>query len=305
MSLKQQPCIDLSAIPGAMAHTLRRELADGVVEFEEAPAGWLTKKGEPRQKPWRAYYWTSLDGPLDQNRVRMPSTTTVLDLVNPKPGLPPWSEVEGIKGALEAYRCGLITQHTTPEEAVEIVRKNRLGADAAKLDAAERGINVHALLEAYMRTGSAPKLSDHPVEHRGYIQALTRFLLAVDPEPVAVEQLVVNVEDGYAGRLDLRARVGDELVTYDAKTQQNGAIYRGAHYQAMLYERGEIACGGQPADRVVVVVFAANGEYREQEVRLAGWQVDACLSHWRGSRPVDSACESANRIEKKLREVAA
>lgn len=292
--------VDRSTVPGAMEHTLRRELPGrGVIEFEEAPVGWLTKKGTPREKPWRAYFWT----PLDLDRVRFPSSTTMLDGICPKGGLPVWSEARGVEGAVEAFKRDLIDADTTPEQAVEIVRANKLGAEAAKREAAERGLNVHALLEEYMLSGSAPKLSGHPVEHHGYIQGLARWLHEDDPEPIAVEQLVVHPEDGYAGRLDLRARIDGQLVTVDLKTQERGGIYASAHWQVGLYERAARWCGDEPADRKMVVVVAANGEFRTMPADYEDWQLDAALAYYRASRPVESACESANRAERKAREV--
>jgi hypothetical protein len=292
--------IDLATVPGAMERTIEREIPDlGTIAFEEAPAGWLKKDGEPRVVPHRAYHYTPIDG----ERSRFTSTTTVLNDICPKGGLPYWSEARGVEGAVEAIRRGLIGSDTTLEEAVEIVRENKLGAEAAKRKAAERGLNVHALLEAYMLTGSAPKLREHPEHHRGYIQGLTRWLLATDPEPVAVEQLVVHPEHAYAGRLDLRAKIDGELVTIDLKTQENGGIYASAHWQVGMYERAAVRCGDEPADCKMVVVVAANGEFRQMDANHSDEQLDAALAYYRASRPIESACESANRAEKKTREL--
>lgn len=294
--------IDRSQVPGAMEHVLAREIPGlGLIEFEEAPIGWLKKDGEPRERPWRAYHFT----PIDAKRGRLPSTTTLLDDICPKGGLPVWSEERGVEGAAEAVRRGLIDMSTTLEDAVEIVRAHKLGAEAAKKKAAERGLNVHALLEQYMLTGAAPKLAEHPAAHRGYIQGLTRWLLAVDPEPVAVEQLVVNPEDGYAGRLDLRAKIEGQLVTVDLKTQENGGIYATAHWQVAMYERAAVRCGDEPADRKMVVVVAANGEFRQMSADHDDWRLDAALAFYRASRPIESMCESANRAEKKARQEVA
>jgi hypothetical protein len=282
---------------GAMEETLRREIPAGLIEFEQAPAGWLTKTGTPREKPWRAYHWTPTEG----DRQRLPSTTTLLDAICPKAGLPPWSEARGVEGAVEGVRLGLIDHETTPERGVGIVRAHKLGAEAAKRKAAERGLNVHALLEAYMLTGAAPKLGEHPKHHRGYIQGLTRWLIAENPEPVAVEQLVVHPEDGYAGRLDLRARIDGQLVTVDLKTQERGGIYATAHWQVAMYERAARWCGDEPADRKMVVVVAANGEFRQMDAEWDEERLNAALAYYRASRPVESACESANRIEREAR----
>jgi hypothetical protein len=288
--------------PGGIEHYLRRELPDGgVIEFESAPAGWLTKAGEPRRKPWRAYFYTPPGG----KRTRYPSTTTLLDSICPKDGLPHWSEARGIEGAVAAMHQGLITPATLPADAVGVVRSNRLGAEAIRDMAAGRGLNVHDCLEQYMRTGRAPKLSEHHKDHHGYISALTKWLLKAQPEPVAVEQLVASPEDGYAGRLDLRARIAGLLTTVDLKTQERAGIYRGAHLQVGMYERAAIRCGDEPASRLIVVVVAADGEYREMAADHAPALVDSALAFYRAIKPVDSVCESANRVERNARKAAA
>lgn len=293
--------IDQSMVPGGMERRIRRRVSNGVIEFEEAPVGYLTQKGTPRLADWRAYHWAPVDG----NRVRLPSVTTILDTICPKDGLPPWAEARGIEGAVAAIRMGEIDIHQDPpERAVEIVRTLKLGAEGSRDQAAQRGLNVHGLLEEYMKTGAAPGLAGHPVEHHGYIQGLTKFLLDVDAEPEAVEQLVVDPEEGYAGRLDLRARarkICSGLITFDAKTQEKAGIYRGAHLQVNLYERAAVKCGDEPAERLMVVVFAVNGEYRMMPADHEKWRVDAALLFARAMKPIDSVCESLNRAERKAR----
>lgn len=303
---------DPATTPGAMEHTKRRELPDGsLIEFEQAPAGWLTRSGEVRQKDWRAYYLTA---PGDESRrVRVPSVTTILDAICPKPGLPPWSEARGIEGAIEAVRRGEIPRLGEADayhldldsgRAVAVVRKLRLGADRARDDAAERGLNVHACLEHYMLHGSPPNPADHPPAHRGYLQALTRWLLKAQPERdgAMVEELVASRTHGYAGRIDLRARLADGLLyAIDAKTQERGGIYLAAHAQIGLYEDAAVECGDEPADRRLVVVFAANGEFREMCADHPREFLDAALVWMRHARPVDSECERHNRIEREAR----
>lgn len=326
----------LRTTPGAVERYRRREFVDGsLVEFEEAPAGWLTKKGERRQKDWRAYHYTpapkacelcegtgrvpgktvkgkkcpDCDGTGNPSRrTRYISVTTALDAVCPKPGIPPWSEARGIEGAVEAVRLGLIDPND-PESAanaVEIVRKSRLGAEKAKDDAAGRGLNVHDCLEIYMRTGSAPRLKDHPRPHWGFLQGLTKFLLEYDPEPVAVEQIVVHPEDGYAGRLDLRCRIPKlcvSLATVDLKTQEKAGIYMAAHAQVNLYERAARRCGDEPADRLFVVVVAADGEFRIMPADHPDSFVAAALGWMREAKPVDAMCERENRRERDARKL--
>lgn len=292
---------DLSTVPGAMEIEIVRELPDGgVVDFAEAPVGWLKKDGEPRKRAYRAYHYT----PPAARRGRLVSVTGMLDDCFPKPGVPPWSEAEGIKGAVRAATLGLIGPNTTPEEAVEIVRQHKLGAEETKREAAERGTDLHGIGEEYMRTGSVPRLSDVRPELRGYASAFSKFVLLHEPEPVAVEQLVVNPPEKYAGRVDLRAYIEgrrDRLATIDYKSQTDGKSYESAIYQVNLYELGAVACGEPPADELYVAVFADDGKFRLVDARIEGWRVDAMLSHYRGRKPIAAACESANRVEREAR----
>lgn len=323
--------VDPRLIPGALKDTKTRGLSDGsVIEFEQAPAGWLTQAGELRQRDHRAYYYTSPSAPCAicdgsgrvagrtatgrkcsvckgtgdaSKRKRLPSVTTMLDAIVPKPGIPPWTEARGIEGAIEAVRRGLIDPRdpASVAMAVDIVRANRLGADRAKEEAADRGLNVHAALETYMQTGEPPKPHEILPEHLGYYQALVRWLLDHDPEPEAVEELVVHPEDGYAGRFDLLAKLRGARTLVDAKTQEKGGIYLGAHAQVNLYERGRRRCGDEPADRLLVVVFAANGEYREMAADHPDEFTLAALAWLQHGRPVDQACERLNTREREAR----
>jgi hypothetical protein len=291
---------DLAKAPGAMEHRLERPHAKGLIEFEEAPAGWLTKTGTPRKEPWRAYYF-SPRGPESQ-RTRLPSTTTLLNAICPKDGLPRWAEGKGIEGAWELcwqFDNALHKMTDDASKVVQWVRERELGADAAKLRAAQRGLNVHDLLREYMETGKAPIIGAHPEEHRGYIQALCKWLIKCNPEPVAVEQLVVHGEHGYAGRLDLRAKIAGRLTTVDLKTQERAGIYRAAHWQVNLYEEAATWLGDEPAEQLTVVVVAADGEYREMPVdRLP---VEQAIDFYRICKPIDSACERENKREREAR----
>ena len=89
-----------ATIPGGLQEHKTRILPDGsLLEFEYAPAGYLTKgKGEPRLVDWRAYFHTPVGG----KRTRMVSVTTLLDCILPKGGLPSWAEARGIEGAVRA-----------------------------------------------------------------------------------------------------------------------------------------------------------------------------------------------------------
>lgn len=323
------PSVDQSTVPGALDVSLRRELPNGgTVIFEHAPAGWLTQKGQVRFKDYRAYYYQATErcqecddgriasvkrpgntiqcpackGSGECRRDRYQSVTTILDVILSKPGLAPWYEARGIEGVIEAMRLGEITFDTDPTEAIEIVRRLGLGADRARDLAAERGLNVHALLEEYMETGNAPRAHEHPVEHHGYVHALNAWLLDRDPEPLAVEQLVCHVEAQYAGRRDLVATVDGKIVGFDAKTQENGGIYSSAHIQLRLYEEAAVAGGDDPTDELRVVVFAADGTYREMPCMATAETAQKALKFAADVRPIESECTRLNLAEKRGRQ---
>lgn len=289
--------VDPSEVPGGMQERRERELEDGSrIEFEYAPVGYLTKKGEPRQKEWRAYFHTPTGG----KRTRLVSVSTVLDTICPKGGLPRWSEARGIEGCLEAIRIGEIDPKTnTGEDAVNRVRALKLGADRAKDDAADRGLDAHEVLQVYMVTGTIAPRDQYPPEHWGYLQGVADFIATRRPVPVAVEQLVASPADGYAGRSDLVALVDGRQIRYDAKSNARCAIYDSAHVQVQLYERAGVASGDPPSDECRVVVFGPDGSWREMPCAADAHKIGIALDYYKFLKPIVSACDSANREARK------
>jgi hypothetical protein len=292
---------DRSLVPGAMETQAARTLPSGhFLEFEQAPAGWLKRDGKPRAKDWRAYYITPPDGA----RKRLMSVSTLLDTVMPKPGLPTWAEARGIEGAREALDRGLVGLGNPSEEWINAVRANRLGADRARDDAADRGLDVHAVLERWLKTGQAPNPAEHPEAHRPYVRGLVRWILYCEPEPVQVEEIVAHPTDMYAGRGDLVAIMDGKRTRVDLKTQARGAIFAQAHLQVRLYERAEVASGGEPCDRLRVVVVDDRGGFREMECLADDELADAAVAFAARVQPLTNSCDGSNRVERIAREAA-
>lgn len=293
---------DASTIPGGFRDYVRRDLPDGgLLEFEFAPAGYLTKADTVRRSDWRAYQYTPPGG----KRVRMTSVTTLLAAIIPKGGLPIWAEARGIEGAVAAVRQGLINPADETQNVVDVVRANRLGADRARDEAADRGVSVHALLEAWSLAGTPPSPQDFHQEDRGYVQALSKWILKANPEPVEVEQIVVSPADGYAGRVDLKARVDGMLGTVDLKTAVKGATYASVHLQMGMYARADEACGGEPSEFKRAVILSPDGSFREQECMADDRAIDTALAYYAMLGPIDRACQNANRAERVTRDAVA
>jgi len=229
---------------------LARDTPIGRIEFEQRPPA---RTGYT----YRAYHLNELDG----RRTRKPSVTTILnDLA--KPALMSWYEEQGVRAALTAERAGQL-QGVEIDNAVDVLRARKESAKDVARAAAQRGWNIHAVLEAYSRTGQAPNPIDHPLEHRGYIRGLVGWLLADDPQPEMIEGLVAHPSLGYAGRFDLRAQIeGSGSCIVDLKTSRTGAIYREAHLQAVAYAVADEICGGGPVDDIILVGVGADGSFQ-------------------------------------------
>lgn len=332
-----QDAPDESLVPGGMAVRKERRLPGGyLVQFEWAPVGYLKRDGEPRSDEWRAYYLSagptcaacegsgrtpstkregatvkckSCDGTGTPKRERVQSVTTICDAILPKDGLPPWSERMGITGAMRAMRAGLLTAMMSDEDAVQVVRGGGMGADRARDEAADRGLDVHAILEAFMLTGTPPNPAQHPEPHRPFIRGLVRWIVKMQSfggiEPVAVETLVADPERGYAGRLDLLARTAAGLTLIDLKTQQDGCIYESAHVQARLYADAEERYGEHRIDHAIVVVVDGRGGYREMDLCADSDLTAHALDYYRRLKPLAAGCDSQNRAIKKALAAAA
>lgn len=315
-------------VPGAMMEQSNRETRIGTLEFEQAPAGWLTQAGKVRRKDWRAYHRTAPGRVCEfcggggrlfdksergrkcngcggsgqiEKRERYTSVTTLLDAITAKGGLVPWAEKITVRDTLEAVRQQLIHPDMDPVAALAAMRQAEMGVDAEKKTSATRGLNLHDLLEQYMRSGSPANPADHPEAHRGYIRALARFLSKYDPEPVLIEHMVACPEHRYAGRLDLVARVSGLLGLWDLKTQENGGIYSSAHAQCAMYRRALQETDDVEVTTSQVVALAADGEFRVMDCRMDDASVDAAARWFRTLSPVESACDALNQAEKDAR----
>lgn len=233
---------------------LYRELSDGgIIEFEERTNGF------------RAYWYTAPYGDGKPGRVvrkRLPSVTTVLGRISPDDALRDWYESQGAAAALRLEREGYLA-HVAPENAIEAIRQAGQGAKATAKEAANRGVRIHAILQDYAERGDVPNPADYAESDRGYIRGLVKWIMDADPEPVAVERLVVHPEFGYAGRLDLRARIRGREYIVDLKTNRRCQIYRKACLQALAYHVADVRSGAPGADGELLVAVGPDGSYAE------------------------------------------
>jgi hypothetical protein len=169
----------------------------------------------------------------------LPSVTTVLDVIA-KPALGPWYAKEERRYFATAMLEVLARPGARdPEYVLAAVAEAVTGvkaADREKQRAATIGIAVHAGIEWHLRRvlgddpGPEPVLPDAAV---WAVESWKDWAKAVALQPLMIERTVYCVRCGYAGTLDLYARVNDRLTVIDWKTGR--AIYPEAFLQNIAY----------------------------------------------------------------------
>ena len=199
-----------------------------------------------------------------------PSVTTVLGIVGKGEALKHWAANEVAKYAVKNRDTWTRLDEAA---AIDLLKREPLRF----LDrAASRGTDVHAIAEAYAKTGVMPQWAD---EISGYVDALRRFFDEHQPKPVLVEHTVFNSDIGYAGSFDLVCTLpafNDDLVILDYKTSK--AIYPDVAAQLAAYAHGTEYVDGDTVKplpaiaRGVAVRLAADGTYQVIECDIdAGW----------------------------------
>lgn len=109
----------------------------------------------------------------------------------------------------------------------------------------ERGTRVHGHCEAFLRG----KGIDQADEDKGYVDALEKFIIDVDPEVIELEEIVLS-SLGYGGRFDMiiRPRQGKyagKVLLVDLKTGKQYAVEHTLQTAAYRYADGIAVYGGK------------------------------------------------------------
>jgi len=186
----------------------------------------------------------------------LPSVTTVLDIIA-KPALGPWYAKEE-RRYFETAMLEVLSRPGArdPEYVLAAVAEAVTGvkaADREKQKAAAIGTAVHAGIEWALRrhlgedAGSEPRL---PEAAAWAVESWKDWAQSVALEPLAIERTVYCLDCGYAGTLDLYARVKGVLTVLDWKSGK--AIYPEAFLQNLAY-RHAATRGGLPSTQGLIV----------------------------------------------------
>lgn len=266
----------------------------GLLVFEYADVGqWLTKKGEPAKKSKDGYFLLPVNQSGDQ--IDFERTSKIAGCLGSE-GLLYYYEDKGAQGAMKAHRLGEL-EDVPDEEVIGRVRLLNLGADAERDKAAARGTGVHTVLER-LALGQPVTKDFLPEAAQPWYDGAVAAWVALQPEPVEVEQIVCHPEDGYAGRPDLVAYVDGVLTLLDWKTGK-GKVYAKGHWQARLYERARRRCGFEPVERIIVVGVDEQGGFCPSElpadVDLTPDEVSALLAVYSANRRVEKVLDAQRK----------
>ncbi len=186
----------------------------------------------------------------------LPSVTTILEIVA-KPGLGPWYAQEE-RRYFETAMLEVLAKPGArdPEYVLAAVAEAVSGlraADREKHKAASIGTAVHAGIEWQLRTmlgedaGPEPRL---PEAALWALESWKDWAKQVELEPLAIERAVYCKDCGYAGTMDLYARVKGIPTVLDWKSGK--AIYSEAFLQNVAYRHAATRLG-MPSEQGLIV----------------------------------------------------
>jgi len=189
-----------------------------------------------------------------------PSVTHILTAIN-KPALVPWAakmEREACTAAAAALYDDLnASGQKFPASWYLTELHARLGKEKAHQKALAKagdvGTQAHKLIEWTMRTALGAEAGPKPVVSDAALWAFMAFedwAKSVALKPVLVERTVYSKVHGYAGTMDVLARIHGVLRTVDFKTGK--AIYPEAHLQSAAYRVAMVEMGYAPMAGLIV-----------------------------------------------------
>lgn len=167
----------------------------------------------------------------------IPSVTTVLQVLS-KPALVPWAQ--GIVAEAAIAHRGDIEGWVAVGGVEGAIGLLKQAATTKRDKAAATGSDVHALAEAIIRGQTVVV----PEELTGFVNAYRTWVDAFQPEFLAAEEMVANLEHGYAGTLDAIVKISGETWLLDWKTSRG--IYSDTALQLAAYGHAEFI--GRPGD---------------------------------------------------------
>jgi hypothetical protein len=216
----------------------------------------MTRRGTPVQKATAAGRFYEVQGQL------LPSVTNILGAIS-RPALIPWAAsvertlVSEAAADLYAAWAAQTVRPPLPRSAYLTTLLSTLGPTRAHQrqleQAGDIGSQTHKLVEWALRVRLGAEAGPEPVvcqEARHGFETFDRWAESVKLKPVLVERQVYSLEHGYAGTLDLLARVNGVLTVIDLKTSK--AIWSENYLQVVAYQMAMQEMGYLATDGLIV-----------------------------------------------------
>lgn len=205
----------------------------------------------------------------------VPSVSTILDKTLAK-NLSGWAERGAVDGMLTLHRMGKLRE-LDATRALALLHDHGLRYYQTRDKAAQRGTDVHAVMEK-LAEGVVPKVGDYPQAQWGYVQALCNWWIKANPEVIHSELMVASLMYGYAGRMDLLAKVNGKLGVIDLKTSRG--VRESHHYQTAGYRLAVEESGYGTPEFGAILRVGEDGAYEYVESWAEDWQfIDLVKSH--------------------------
>jgi hypothetical protein len=218
-----------------------------------------------------------------------PSVTQILGILE-KPGLSWWGWKIACDGLAEAQSQGM----GVPDDGREMqdMLKNMQFTPARSLSSAgDRGSIVHNAAEDWAKDGEVPNPANFAKEHRGYIQALAKWISDDEPQFLETEVVIASRKHGFVGKFDFLAEIGDHKVIGDYKTSKS--IYKEAHLQLAAYKLASDEMGRDPVDNLIVIRLGEDGEYELAESKATGKDFLAVKSAFDAVKALEKAVKKS------------
>lgn len=179
------------------------------------------------------------------------------------------------------------------ETITQALRDNKLTWRDIRDRAADRGNKVHKYALHALSEGKQVAFEELDDEQRGYAQGITGFWLDHEPEVIAAEAVVADLDAGIAGRFDLLCRIGGEVVMLDAKTSR----YLSPKFVVQISGYAKLAeqCGYGAATSGAVLQVTAEGTYNLVRFPLAPEAFDRAVAVYRQAAELRKVLRAASK----------
>lgn len=279
-------------IPGEPV-TVSEHIANNGIEACDVPNGTVFFYRDSDHSYWRELA-PKKDGTIS-GKGRLTGVSTVVGPMDWRPdNLMGWAAKLELDGVCQLMRLdGVAVSFDSAESLRDSLKDHGLTWRDVREQAAYRGTNVHQHAMHALAKGEQIAFDELTQEERGYAQGVAGFWLDHEPDVIAAEAAVCDLELGVAGRLDLLCRIGGETLIVDAKTSG----YLSAKFSAQLagYSMLAEASGYEAPTGGAILQVREDGTYRLVRVPLDHTDFTAALEVYRREAEIKKQLRKAEK----------